>query len=376
MKKLLMKSLFLAALTALFLTASAMAANVIGSGVVTGDALRLRSEPSTSCSTITLLSKGTQLQVVDVLDGWYQVNWNSRTGYVSADYFRYTPAEVVAVAETAPEAEEAPTETNLAGRTGVITMNDVNFRSGPSTDDSVLAVLEENAQVTLLSMADGWCQASWNGQEGYVSGTYVAVDGIPLKNPRGMITGNSVNVRSEPSLEAGILTKVSTGTIVELVSLFDGWYSVRHNGQDGYISADYVQLYTGSTSSAIGDDIVQTALSYVGVPYVYGGASPRGFDCSGFTMYVFSVHGYSLSHSATTQWNNTGVYVEKADLQPGDLVLFCDPARSRGKACSHVGIYIGDNQFVHASSGKSVVRVDSLDLDYYARYYVGAKRVG
>lgn len=378
MKKLLNKTMLLAILAALFLAVTAAAAGTIGTGVVTGDALRLRSEPSTSASTITLLSKGSTVQVQEALDGWYKITWNGRDGYVSADFLSYTPAEDGG-AEVLPEETTVASASSVSGKTGLVTMDGVNFRSGPSTDDAVITELSKDAQLAVISVADGWCQVTWNGQEGYVSGTYVAVDGIPLKDPRGVITGNYVNVRTGPSTESGILTKVSTGTMVDLVSLSDGWYAVKYNGTDGFISADYVRLYTGSSSagSAIGDDIVSTALSCLGVPYVYGGASPRGFDCSGFTMYVFSVHGYSLPHSATSQWNTSGTYVEKSDLQPGDLVLFCDPSRSNGKACSHVGIYIGDGQFVHASSGSGKkIQIDSLSSDYYTRYYVGAKRVG
>ena len=380
MKKWMNKTLLLAVFTALFLTISAAAADAIGSGTVTGDALRLRSEPNTSSSTITLLSKGTVLPVLETLDGWYQVSWNDRTGYVSADYIYYTAAAAQAV--QVPDAEvptaAAPTENALAGKTGLVTADGINFRSGPSTDDAIIGELSKDDALAIISVADGWCQVAWNGQEGYVSGLYVAVDGIPLKDPKGVITGNYVNVRSGPSTDTSILTKVSTGVTVELVSLSDNWYAVRYNGMDGYICADYVRLYTGSASggSAVGSDVVDTALSLLGVPYVYGGSSPRGFDCSGFTMYVFGLHGYSLPHTATGQWNNSGTYVEKSDLQPGDLVLFCDPAASNGKACSHVGIYIGDNQFVHASSGSRRIQIDSLSLDYYARYYVGAKRVG
>ena len=119
-------------------------------------------------------------------------------------------------------------------------------------------------------------------------------------------------------------------------------------------------------------------MGYLGTPYVYGGESPKGFDCSGFTRYVYKQFGYDLPHSATSQWFNSGTYVERADLQPGDLVLFCDPSRSNGKACSHVGVYIGDNEFVHASSGSSgkYVRISSLTEGYYSRYYKGAKRLG
>ena len=94
-------------------------------------------------------------------------------------------------------------------------------------------------------------------------------------------------------------------------------------------------------------------------------------------MYVFSQHGYSLPHSATSQWNACSVSVAKSDLQPGDLVFFNDPARNAGKACSHVGIYIGDNQFIHSSSSRSGgVIISSLGESYYSTYYKGAKRVG
>ena len=153
------------------------------------------------------------------------------------------------------------------------------------------------------------------------------------------------------------------------------WYAMNCDGVLGYISADYVRPYNPAAASAVGAEAVEIAMQYLGVPYVYGGASSRGFDCSGFTMYVFGQLGYSLPHSATSQWESVGEYVERSDLQPGDLVLFCDPSRSNGKACSHVGIYIGDNEFIHASTSYGV-RISSLDESYYNGYYKGAKRLG
>ena len=169
------------------------------------------------------------------------------------------------------------------------------------------------------------------------------------------------------------------GELVDLLSLEDGWYAVSINGQLGFIRSDFLRIYDGVSGSGLGSDIVTTAKKYLGTRYVYGGASSKGFDCSGFTMYIFDQYGYNLPHSATSQWkSSTGTTVARADLQAGDLVFFCDPSRSNGKACSHVGIYIGDNEFVHASSGSSGkrVRISSLSEDYYNGYYKGAKRVG
>lgn len=369
MKKLLMKASVLAVLAAIFLTVTAAAA-VIGTAVVRADSLRLRSQPSTTSSTITYLTQGTQVQVHEALDGWYKVSYGTYTGYVSAEYMSYAPASGTEIASSV--------SSSAGGAEASINGSAVNFRSGPSTEHSVIASLNVGDAVQLLDVEGDWCQVVWDGQTGYVKADYVSVDGLAVANPRGIVTGSCVNVRSVPSTEGSILTRVYAGNVVDLVSLEDGWYAMSYNGVSGYISADYIREYTGSTASSIGEEVVALALSYLGTPYAYGGASSKGFDCSGFTMYIFSQFGYSLPHSATSQWNDSGEYVERADLQPGDLVLFCDPSRSNGKACSHVGIYIGDGEFVHASSGSSgkYVRISSLSESYYDGYYKGAKRLG
>ena len=118
--------------------------------------------------------------------------------------------------------------------------------------------------------------------------------------------------------------------------------------------------------------MVSLAQQYLGTPYVYGGSSASGFDCSGFTMYVFSQAGVSLPHGATSQLSY-GTEVSRSDLQPGDLVFFQD----YGAVASHVGIYIGGDQFIHASSsyynGRCVV-TSSLTETYYDGHYYTARR--
>lgn len=114
--------------------------------------------------------------------------------------------------------------------------------------------------------------------------------------------------------------------------------------------------------------LVEKALSLTGVPYVFGGTSRSGFDCSGFTQYVFKQFGVSLPRTAAEQFN-VGSSVKRAQLQPGDLVFFTTYA----SGASHVGIYIGGGSFVHASN--SGVRTTSLSDSYYASRYLGARRV-
>jgi peptidoglycan DL-endopeptidase CwlO len=112
--------------------------------------------------------------------------------------------------------------------------------------------------------------------------------------------------------------------------------------------------------------VVGIAMRYLGVPYRWGGASPSGFDCSGFIMYVYAQVGVSLPHNAAAQYG-VGVPVSKSDLQPGDLVFF--------NGLGHNGMYVGGGNFIHSPHTGDVVKISSLSQDWYARTYVGARRI-
>lgn len=118
-----------------------------------------------------------------------------------------------------------------------------------------------------------------------------------------------------------------------------------------------------------GQSVVSSAYQYLGVPYVFGGNTPRGFDCSGFTKYVFSHNGIELPRMADEQYE-VGSKVKRSELIPGDLVFFT----TYEPGVSHTGIYVGDNNFISATSSGGI-RVDSLDSSYWAPRYVGATRV-
>ena len=174
---------------------------------------------------------------------------------------------------------------------------------------------------------------------------------------------------------------------------------MKYNGQIGYIRSDLVTLLekpycnsgssssgssyssatgyddsyssgsSSSSSTSLGQQIAAFGMQYVGYPYVYGGTSPSGFDCSGFVQYIYRQFGYSINRTATAQLAN-GYYVSYDSLMPGDLVFF-----GSGSSASHVGMYIGGGEFVHAANSRSGVKISSLSESWYAARYIGARRI-
>lgn len=264
---------------------------------------------------------------------------------------------------------------------GCTTGSSLRMRAEASTSSEIVTTLDKSVAVAILDdTTEGWYQVAYNGKTGYVSADYLLVDQDNVFETYGRVNADGVNVRSDASTEAEVLASVDTGTIVTVNGLVDGWYDVTcQYGTEGYIRSDFLDLTKDTVSStASGSSIVDTAMKHLGTRYVYGGASPSGFDCSGFTMYVYSQHGYSLPHTATGQWQSgigSRVY-SIGELQSGDLVFFNDPSRNAGKACSHAGIYIGGGQFIHSSSSRSNgVIISDLTSGYYNTCFVGGIHV-
>lgn len=142
-------------------------------------------------------------------------------------------------------------------------------------------------------------------------------------------------------------------------------------GQKLVLTASTTAEVSRSGSTVDGQRIIDMARQYLGVPYVYGGTTPAGFDCSGYVQYVFKQCGYQLNRTAAAQYQQ-GTAVSKSDLVTGDIVFFA----CNGSGIDHSGIYAGDNRFIHSSSPRSGgVIITSLAESYYARSYVGARRV-
>ena len=263
----------------------------------------------------------------------------------------------------------------------------LRVRDQSGTHGQVLATLEDGTRVEVLSTAEnGWYQISFGDLVGYVSSDYLTVDAqdavaaVPSAAPLAeaeqtvqyaRVTASALNVRTGPSTDYDKAGTLPAGSVVEILGQSDGWYQI----ESGYISGDYVILVDAAeaASSGKGQEIANYALTFVGYPYVYGGSSPSGFDCSGFTQYVYKQFGYGLNRTASAQLQN-GTPVSMSELQPGDLVLF-KRSGTGSSAASHVGIYIGNGQFVHASTSKVGVIVSDISSAYYTTGFVGGRRL-
>ena len=183
---------------------------------------------------------------------------------------------------------------------------------------------------------------------------------------------NALNVRTQPNTSCDIVDVLWYGTQFEIIYTDNGWYNIRMaNGVTGFVNAAYVTKEMEQELNLKGKEIAKTVQNYIGYPYVYGSAGPRAFDCSGLTSYVYKQYGLSLPRSSNSQ-GSVGAYVDKTNLREGDLVFFSNRSDRR---INHVGIYIGNNEFVHASTSVRGVVRDNLDESYYVRNYVTARRV-
>ena len=214
------------------------------------------------------------------------------------------------------------------------------------------------------------------------------------------VNSSSINVRSKPTTDSEALTGLTKNTDVKVVGESGNWYKIKYEDINGYIRKDLLSdekqevtsrgnvdrqeekkkekqekatTVEASSNSSLGEQIVAYAKQYLGCPYVYGGSGPNSFDCSGFTMYVYKHFGYDFRHGAIAQ-SKLGTYVAKEDLQPGDLVFFLEYQTM--DEIGHVGIYIGNGEFIHASSGSGYcVKISTLESGSYLKRYDTARRI-
>ena len=339
--------------------------------VITDGPLNVRADAGTSYDKVGTLQRGDLVTVVgQEADGWYQITSGDLQGYVSAEYVSFDLDSV----------EGEPYQP----REAVVTDGPLNVRDGAGTSYNKVGSLQRGDLITVVGeTGDGWYQITNGDLQGYVSAEYVSfdLDSVEQEPQQGMVTTSVLNVRAEPTTDSqriGTLKRGSTVTITGETG--DGWYRIAYGDADGYVSAQYVTILngSGSSNSSVGASAAALAYSLVGSPYAYGAEGPYSFDCSGLLYYIYRQLGYSIARGSSSQYNQSGYFVSAAEIQPGDLVFFFDP-RFDGSGgtlpTTHAGIYVGGNQFIHASTTSYRVQYDPPYGGYYEPYIVGFKRI-
>lgn len=277
----------------------------------------------------------------------------------------------------ANEAAQTPTAAQTCGYTNlgmsVISSGNLNIRQEASTDSEVIGILTNHNACELLEDAGEWYKVTSGKVTGYVNKQYLVTgdeaEAIAEQEIKTVATVNTetLNVRAEKSTDAAVLSQVGNSEAFTVNSVADGWVEISVDDSVGYISQDYVtlaqalptaktieQVKYGDGVSNVRASVVSYALQFVGNRYVWGGTSlEKGIDCSGFTMRILGKYGISLPHSSKAQ-PSYGTKISASEAKPGDLFFY-----GSGRSISHVAIYIGNGQIVHASNKRDGIKVSN-----------------
>ncbi len=324
--------------------------------------LDLKIVPSINSSIVANISENTELQVKDIINKWCYVENGTSCGWVLKSKIEANikndttevkteteqnnenteeakdnneEKEETVKEEKKEEPKQEEKETNL---TKYVSVSTLNLRKEANNKSEVIDQLDLNTKVTVTAIVDNkWAKINYNGKTGYVSNKY-------LSDNKTVVTSRSENINRENANSSETQNNKTESTEKET-------------------PAPSKTTSEGSSSST-GSAVVAYAKQFLGCKYVYGGMSPSGFDCSGFTSYVYKHFGYSLNRTSSGQRSN-GVAVSKSNLQAGDILCFN----------GHVGLYIGGGSFIHAANPSKGVIISSLSESYYAKNYITARRI-
>ncbi len=353
-------------------------------GEIDGNAVRLRKEPSTDSKIIMLLEKGKKVEVLSKENDWYKIKVSESTGYVSESLIKDVSEDVAVTVATTPEATVpvvtpvATSEENSEVKILAVTGSTVNLRKEPSTNSSILGKVVEGDNLISEGLTDDgeWYKVKFGDIEGYIYKDYITEDINKIVGEGKINSG--VNFRKEPSTESEVIATIPADSDITILGTEGEWYKILYNDQEGWIVARCVDRVTSTSRSgtnSVAKKVVELAKQQLGKKYVWGGNGPKTFDCSGLTKYVYGKVGVTLERVSYNQATQ-GIKVDKSKLQIGDLVFFSGiNASSSSAKVSHVGIYIGNGEFLHAANSSRGVVIDDLNSDYYKKHYVTARRV-
>lgn len=293
--------------------------------------------PLINSNILLNIKKDANITIKNEINGWLYIATDEIEGWVLASTVKEERNNTTPVTTTEKEPEKEPNSepqvTTIEEKSMYVNTSSIYIRKGPGTNYEIIDSLILNARVVVTGEIEDWYQVKVDGKTGYIAKRLLS----------------STKIENTTSRSAEERPADETKTVAE------------------------EKETTTAVTTSKGQEIVNYAKQYLGSKYVYGGSGPSTFDCSGFTMYVYKHFGVSLSHSATAQ-SKRGTPIEKDNLMLGDLVFFKDYQTMDG--VGHCGIYIGDGNFIHASSGTGYcVKISTLLSGSYKTRYCGARRI-
>lgn len=371
-----------------------------GNYTVNVSSLRVRTGPSTSHTTVGSVTKGQVVQVVGEVQDWFKINYAGQTAYVSKDYVTKGGSSDNATQGNNQNNNQNNNVTVQTGGTYVVNATSLRVRTGPATYHSVIGGVLNGTTLNVIGSEGSWFKVNYQGKTGYVSSEFTKfIKGgtttpeqpkQPEKPNQGAIgdyyiNASALNVRSGEGTNYRIIGALPQGQKVQVISENSGWSKINYNGQTGYIGTRYLSKTpvggavdnkpnnnqnqnnnnnnTGNNSGN-SSSILAYAKSMQGVPYVWGGTSANGVDCSGYIYHVFKKFGHNISRqSVAGYW---GSLPQTSNPQPGDLIYFQNTYKS---GPSHMGIYLGGGSFIQA--GDKGVAIASLSNSYWKSHFLG-----
>ena len=359
-------------------TSSAIVSSIkVGDKCKLNKATNLYIIPVLYASVIENLDKNDTVTVIQTANNWVYVETQKYTGWIVKAAIEETTTQAPEPEPTEPEEKEPeqkepeeqqpekepsvePEKTNKT--VGYVNVEQANVREGPSTDYEHVITAKQNQELKILGEKDGWYKVELKGVTGYISKKLVSDEKVELTTSRGMSESRipADNEEKEEQKQEDIETAKPAEEIKETI--------VEPTKEETTETAEKKEEVT----NAKGAEIVAYAKKFLGGKYVSGGNTPEtGMDCSGYTKYVFAHFGYTLSRTTSGQAKN-GTEVARSEMQEGDLIIFLNDSKSK---IGHVGIYIGNDQFIHAANAKRGIVIDSVYNSYYDPRFVCVRRI-
>lgn len=372
-----------------------------GNYTVNVSSLRVRTGPSTSHPTVGSVKQGQVVQVVGEVQDWFKINYAGQTAYLSKDYVTKGGSNENVTQGNNQEQNNKPEQnkdvTVQTGGTYVVNATSLRVRTGPAAYHSVIGGVLNGTTLNVVGSENGWFKVNYQGKTGYVSSEFVkfvkggtATPEQPKQPDQGTIgdyyiNASALNVRSGEGTNYRIIGALPQGQKVQVISENSGWSKINYNGQTGYIGTRFLSKTpvggavdnkpndnqnnnqnnnNNTNNSGDSSSLLAYAKSMQGVPYVWGGTSANGVDCSGYIYHVFKKFGHNISRqSVAGYWSSLP---QTSSPQPGDLIYFKDTYKA---GPSHMGIYLGGGSFIQ--SGDKGVAIASLNNSYWKSHFLG-----